>query len=247
VDAVEQDRAAGAEVPAPPWRKRRKAAPPRKPLSQDLLIDTALGVLRAEGLDAVSMRRVAQELDTGPASLYAHVSNKEELLELMLDRVAAEIRLPEPDPARWQEQIKEIAREMRRVWTAYSDISRFSLGNIPTGANQLAVAETMLGLMRAGGVPDQVAAWFVDRMALYVDADAFEGSMYVSRIKEGWDPETYFAQIRDYFAGLPAARFPTIVSMVDTLMSGGDEERFEFGLDVIVRGLASYASDPTAE
>src|SRR4051812_33822069 len=86
--AVEQDRAADAEVPAPPWRKRRKVAPPRQPLSQDLIIDTALRVLRAEGLDAVSMRRVAQELDTGPASLYAHESNKEELLELMLDRIA---------------------------------------------------------------------------------------------------------------------------------------------------------------
>src|SRR4051812_36063007 len=144
---------AGAGVPVPPWRKQRKTrppAPPRQPLSQDLIVDTALQVLRAEGLDAVSMRRVAQELDTGPASLYAHVSNKEELLELMLDRIASEIRLPEPDPARWQEQVKEIAREARRVWTSYADISRVSLGNVPTGPHLLDVAERQLALMRAG-------------------------------------------------------------------------------------------------
>lgn len=230
----------GAELPAPPWRKQRKAAPPRQPLSQDLIVDTALGVLRAEGLDAVSMRRVAQKLDTGPASLYAHVSNKEELLELMLDRIASEIRLPEPDPARWQEQIKEIAREVRRVWTAHNDIARYSIGNIPTGPNLLAVAERELAIMRIGGVPDQIAAWFVDRLGLFIDADAFEGTMWVSRHKAGRDMETYLGQIRDYFAVLPADRFPNIVSMVDTMMTGGNEQRFEFGLDLLVRGLASY-------
>ncbi|HEX6472740.1 MAG TPA: TetR/AcrR family transcriptional regulator [Streptosporangiaceae bacterium] len=232
----------GGDVPVPPWRKRRRATPPRQPLGQQLIVDTALRVLRAEGLDAVSMRRVAQELGTGPASLYAHVSNKEELLELMLDRVAAEIRLPEPDPARWQEQIKEIAREARRVWTSYPDISRVSLGNVPTGRHLLAVAERQLALMRAGGVPDDVAALFVDRLALYVDADAFEGSVILARVKEGWDPEAYFEQIHGYLAGLPADRFPTLVSMVESLTGPGDEERFEFGLDLIVRGLASYAA-----
>lgn len=232
------------DLPVPPWRKRRKAAtPPRQPLSRGLIVETALRVLRAEGLDGVSMRRVAQELNTGAASLYAHVANKEELLELMLDRIAAEIRLPEPDPARWQEQIKEIARECRRVWTAHADISLYSLGNIPTGPNLLAIAERQLELMRLGGVPDQVAAWFVDRLALYVDADAFEGTVYLSRVKEGWNPDTYFAQIHDYFAGLPAERYPNIVSMADTLTAGGDDERFEFGLDLIVRGLASYVKD----
>jgi AcrR family transcriptional regulator len=240
--AGDQEPSAGERIPVPPWRKPRKAAPPKQPLSQELILDTALRVLRAEGLDAVTMRRVAQELGTGPASLYAHVSNKDELLELMLDHIAAEISLPQPDPARWQEQIKEVAREARRVWSAYGDISRVSLGNIPTGPNQLAVAERQLAIMRAGGVPDQVAAWFVDRLALYIDADALEGSMYVSRIKEGWDAEQYFGQIREYLSSLPPERFPVIVSMTDTLMTGGDEERFEFGLDLMVRGLASYVT-----
>jgi AcrR family transcriptional regulator len=239
--AGQAGKAGGAELPVPPWRKRRPVAPPKQPLSQDLIVDTALRVLRAEWLDAVTMRRVAQELGTGPASLYAHVSNKEELLDLMLDRIAGEIRLPEPDPARWQEQVKEIARESRRVWTSYADISRVSLGNVPTGPNLLAIAERTLALLRLGGVPDGVAALFVDRLALYVDGDAFEGSVFLARIKEGFDPETYFAQIRDYFAGLPAGRFPNIVSMVDSLTDPGDDERFEFGLDLLLRGLASYA------
>jgi AcrR family transcriptional regulator len=230
-------------MPVPPWRKPRKTAPSKQPLSQALILDTALRVLRAEGLDAVTMRRVAQELGTGPASLYAHVSNKGELLELMLDHIAAEISVPEPDPARWQEQVKEVAREARRVWTSYADISRVSLANIPTGPNQLRIAERQLAIMRVGGVPDQIAAWFVDRLGLYIDADALEGSIFLSRLREGWDAEQYFAQIRGYYMSLPRERFPLLVSMVDTLMTGGDDERFEFGLDLMVRGLASYVTE----
>ncbi|SEG11388.1 regulatory protein, tetR family [Thermomonospora echinospora] len=233
---------AQAEPPTPPWRRPRKGAPARRPLSRDLIVRTAQDILRTEGLDGVSMRRVAQELGTGPASLYAHVSDKDELLELVVDRIAGEIPLLEPDPARWQEQLKEAARAARRVWTTYSDVSRISLGSVPTGENQLRIAENHLAIMRAGGVPDQVAAWFVDRMGLYVDADAFEGSVFAARFREGWDAGEYFGQIRRYYEGLSPERFPHITSLVGELMEGEDEERFEFGLDLMVRGLASYVN-----
>src|SRR5262245_40912566 len=96
-------------VPPPPWRRApNPRRPPEKPvLSRDLVVKTALGILAAEGFEAVSMRRVAQQLETGPASLYAHVANKEELDELMLDAVLGDVPALEPDPARWTEQVKE--------------------------------------------------------------------------------------------------------------------------------------------
>jgi AcrR family transcriptional regulator len=229
------------DMPTLPWRKAPKPPPPKQPLGQDLIVDTAIRILDAEGLDGVSMRRVAQELGTGPASLYAHVSNKDELLELMLERIAGEVRLPdELDPSRWQEQMKEIARSMQRVWMSHADIAKVSLINIPTGSNQLRIAEAMLILMRGGGVPDQVAAWALDRLAMYIDADAIEAAMYTAKLKQGFDPGSYFAGIRDYFQKLPPGRFPTISSMADTLTAGDGDERFEFGLDVFIRGLASY-------
>src|SRR5215475_10267794 len=103
-------------LPVPAWKATRRPPATRPQLSRDLIVETAIRLLDADGLDGVSMRRVADELGTGPASLYAHVANKEELLDLVLDRVLAEVELPEPDPARWQEQLREIGRQTYRVF-----------------------------------------------------------------------------------------------------------------------------------
>ncbi|MEU5884223.1 TetR/AcrR family transcriptional regulator [Spirillospora sp. NPDC047279] len=240
------ERSESTSLPTPAWRKQRKSTGARQQLSQDLIVDTAIRVLDAEGLDAVSMRRVAQELDTGPASLYAHVSNKEELLDLMLDRVCEEMRIPaEPDPARWREQVKEIAYEIHRVLSEHADIARVPLGSIPTGASSLRMNEMMLSVMLAGGVPPRAAAWGAERIYLYVNADAYDGSIHLAKQRaSGMERDEYMArflgQVRDFFANLPADRFPATVRNVGDLMSGDGEDRFEFGLEMLVRGIASY-------
>ncbi|TMR06498.1 TetR/AcrR family transcriptional regulator [Actinomadura soli] len=235
-------------MPTPPGRKPRKAAPARQPLSQDLIVDTAIRVLDAEGLEAATMRRVAQELGTGAASLYAHVSGKEELRELMLDRVAGEVRLPVPDPARWQEQLKELAMETHRVLTSHRDIAQVSIGLIPTGSNLLSVAEAQLALMRAGGVPPRIAALAVDTLGMFVDADAIEGTIYSARLNGGAEAMEkfihYLGEIRDFFKALPADRYPNVVAMADELTETGGDARFEFGLDILIRGIASYVDAP---
>jgi hypothetical protein len=66
----------------------------------------------------------------------------------------------------------------------------------------------------------------------------FEGSLYAARIKQGLDVQEHRESVRDYFRGLPADRFPLISSLADTIMSGG-EQRFEFGLDLFLAGLAA--------
>jgi len=234
-------------MPTPPGRRPRKAAAPRRQLTQEAVVETAIRVLDAEGLEAVTMRRVAQELGTGPASLYAHVSGKDELRELMLDRVAADIRVPVPDPERWQEQLKDLAREIRRVYISHRDIAMVSMGLIPTGPHLLDVAEAQLALMRAGGVPKNIAAMAVDTLGMFLDADAVEGTIYYAKTPAGEDPhaffEEYFGQFREYFAALPADRYPVLTGMVRELTDADDDGRFEFGLDLIVRGIASYVED----
>jgi AcrR family transcriptional regulator len=229
------------EIPPPPWRRPKKAARQRRPLSQELIVDTAMSILDAEGIDALSMRRVAVDLRTGPASLYAHVAGKDELLELMVDRVIGEMEIPVPDPDRWQEQIVESAIAAHRVWSRHPGIARAALANIPVGPNSLRYSEATLAILRAGRVPDRQAGWFIDRLSLCVVADAFEESLHREHGRESEeDAQAYFDQVRGYFESLPADRFPVITSMIPALLGGSGDERLRFGVELMVRGLASY-------
>jgi AcrR family transcriptional regulator len=228
--------------PRPPWvppaRPRR-----RDPITLDAIVDAAIAVIDAEGFEALTMRRVAQELGTGGASLYAHVSGKEALIALVMDRVIGEVEVPwPPDPGRWAEQVKEAARRIKAVYARHRDIALGAVARIPTGENAATVAERIIAILRAGGLPDRVVAYATDLLPLYVTAVAYEESLYASR---GWTPEDmmrFVGELRDYFASLPRDRFPNMVALADELTAGGEnDERFEFGLEVIVRGLASMA------
>jgi AcrR family transcriptional regulator len=206
-------------------------------------VTAALAVLDREGLDRLTMRRVAEELGTGAGALYWHVANKEELLHLLIDRVLGELELPEPDPSRWQEQLKELAREMRRLLKRHRDVARVTLGRIPMGQNLVRFTEWQLTLLRGAGLPDSAAALTGDLFALYVGAFVYEESLpMVSPADEHASPAEFIAMMHDYLASLPPDRFPHTVSLADDLMSGDRDERFEFGLDVIVRGLGAWSN-----
>src|SRR5579875_291805 len=166
-------------------RQRRRRA-----LSQEVIVDAALEIVDREGLDALTMRTVAHALGTGPASLYAYVGSKEELVELVVERVIGEVRIGgEPDPARWSDQLKETAREMRRVFASHGDLARASFGRIPVGENALRGGEWMMAVMRAGGLSDRVTALSVDLLSLYVMGVAYEDGL-----SRGTEPE----QVADF-------------------------------------------------
>jgi AcrR family transcriptional regulator len=218
------------------WPRTRPAAQ-RRTLSQELVVDTALELLGKGSLDTVSMRRVAQALGTGPASLYAHVSNKDELHELMLDRLLGRLPRPEPDPNIWTEQILDMARAQLKMLTSYPGIARIGLETVvPAGPNALAYGEAMLAVLRAGGLPDRVAVFAFDTLSLWCSAFAYE----LSAIRVGeFDEETIAArgkEIGAYMAARPA-QFPNLLGVGRILSEATAEERFEFALDVFLAGL----------
>ena len=114
----------GGGLPPPPFQRvpERGAGRRRDPLTREAIVAAALNVLDRDGLDGFSMRRVAEELDTGAASLYWHVGSKDGLLDLVFEEVIGEHEIPDPDPERWQEQIKEAARAMRGTIQRHRDI-----------------------------------------------------------------------------------------------------------------------------
>lgn len=198
-------------------------------------------VLEREGMDGLSMRKVGEELGTGAASLYWHVRGKEELLQLLFERVTEEIELPEPDPTRWQEQLRELGRHSRELMHRHRDIARISLGRIPAGPVIARLTEWLFELLRPVGVPDQVIAYLGDLMGLYVGAYAFEESLgLASPTGEEHSPEEVVQMLRAWTRSLPEDRFPHTRSAADLLFAGDPDERFEFGMDLIVRGIETH-------
>jgi len=254
-----EGRAAGRPgvIPPPPWVREqgtRRAARADKPvLSREAIAETALRIIDEEGYEAVSMRRVAQEFGTGAASLYAYVASKDELLDLVIDRVMAEgARIgaesePDADVDEWIEQIKGMMRDWYGVLVSHRDLAKAFVGRIPFGPNGLRTVENMLRLLRAHGLPDYIAAFMGDLASQYLVNSAIEGYMWRERYPEATDDNVAaaMAEVGDYLQDLPKAQFPNI-SELARLMTGPPEsdsplaDRFELGLDIIMRGVATF-------
>jgi AcrR family transcriptional regulator len=209
--------------------------PAKSPLSRDAVLDAGLKVLREEGIEGVTMRRVAKELDTGAASLYVYVQNREDLLNQMFDAVVGEVDLgEEPDPKRWREQLVAVLTSARDAMDRYPGIARVPLANVPTGPNASRGADRMLGLLRAGGVDDRSAAWFLDIVSLYLNAASYETSIYA---EQGREHDEVDEEIREGFEQLDLEQYPNIASMMPLLLSGDGDQRFAFGLQLMIDGL----------
>ncbi|QIG42334.1 TetR/AcrR family transcriptional regulator [Nocardioides anomalus] len=159
-----------------------KQPEPRKaPLTLDRIVDAAMALMKRDGYDRVSMRSLARELDTGPASLYAHVANKDELDQHVVDRISRLLDVPEPDPERWQEQLKQVMRDMRRLYREHPGSARAAMGMIPSMDGGLRAADAMMAIALAGGITPQAAAWFCDICAAFVGAVAYEETVWTTR------------------------------------------------------------------
>ena len=230
------------DVPEPAWRTSPSGRP-RTPLTREAIIAAALRVLDRDGVDALSMRRVGEELGTGAASLYWHVRNKGELLQLVFEHVTDEVVLPAPDPTRWQEQLRDLAFDTRANLERHRDVARVSLGRIPAGPTLARMTEWLFELLRPVGIPDRVIAYFGDLWGLYVGAYAFEESLgLASPTGEDLPPDQIVAMLREYLESLPEERFPRTRASIDLLFGGDADERFAFGVEVIIRGIETYAS-----
>ena len=228
--------AGAAALPSPPRFPRPAKRPSRRTaLTVEAIVAAAIEVLDEAGVVGLSMRRVADRLGTGAASLYAHVTGKDELLELVFDELVGQVPLPEPDPLIWREQVRQMLRDLRAVLSSHRDAALAGLGRIPTSPKTLAAAETLVATLRAGGLSDRAVALGLDQLTLYVSAEAFEEGLME-------EVQRYYDEVHDFYRRLPADRFPVLASIAADMTGPDGEERFEFGLDVLIAGLESVSA-----
>jgi AcrR family transcriptional regulator len=221
-------------------RRSTRDRPAKAPLSKEAIVDAALAILKSEGLAAITMRRVATALDTGAASLYVYVANREDLLAEMLDSVTARVELEPPDASRWRDQLHGLLGRMRESFLAYPGIAALALADLPVTGAVLVMAENLLGILSAGGFAPQDAAWTCDILVLLVQAVASEDDAH--RAAGGKPFSDQVNELRATFDRLPADRFPMLSTHAAEMVSGDREERFRFAIDVVLDGVLARAA-----
>lgn len=240
-------------VPPPPWRRPRAKARVREPLTQERIVDAAMRIVDADGLDALSMRRLGEELNTTASALYAHVADKEDLLDLMYDRFMGELEIPRFDPDNWREQLKDFARHCRSVLKSHRDLVRATVSRAPFGPNGIVMLEKMLAFLRPIGFPDEIAVYAGDLFGSFIAAQVME-SQLSEQAMGGRDLMEAAAGIKTYIESLPPELFPNLTAVSGPMFEvddSGEYDRFELGLEILMRGLESYlpralASDASA-
>lgn len=234
----QERRAARHRPPVPDAGAGAKPRRRAEPITVDRVIDVALGIVAAEGFEALTMRRLATALDTGPASLYAHVVNKADLDELLIGRLCAKLVLPQPNPATWREQIRDVCAQMRDQFLKYPGISRAVMAMAPTDLEIVRINEGMLAILLAGGVAPQAAAWAIDALLLYVAGYCLEASIARRRSTDGdaaWVLDR--GELMRRFTSLPVETFPNTTRYAAELTAGEAHDRFEFTLAMMIEGL----------
>lgn len=228
-------------APDPKQRRAGGSLARKAPITVERITDAALEIVSTRGYDALTMRSVAALLDTGPASLYAHVVNKADLNELIIGRLCSAIRLPEPDAAAWRDQIIDVCTQLRDQYLKYPGVSRAAMAMGASELDVLRVAEGMLAILIVGGVPPQSAAWAIDALNLYVGAYTLEASLLDPSVELADDVSAGRgepAELTSRFAALSPEEFPQSSRFAAELTAGVGHERFDFTLGLIVNGLS---------
>jgi len=204
-----------------------------------MIVQAALSLVDSDGLDGFTMRKVAEKLEASAGALYSHVTNKQQLLELLVDHVFQGIEVPEADADDWPEQVKQTCRELRDRLRSHRDLARVLLGRIPVGPSFAQLLERQLAFWDDAGIPAALAAYLGDLLGLYIAAFTFEESLWAE--KEG-RAEPNLDQVTAYLAALPVDRFPHIAAVREVMLGFGRDERFELGLEIILQGVARLSS-----
>jgi AcrR family transcriptional regulator len=222
-------------TPRPKAPVSRRERPAKAALSREGIVATAVAVLRAEGLEKVTMRRLAQELDTGPASLYVYFANTAELHAAVLDELLGEVDLAAAEAGDWRDQLIEVLTSYMRVLFAHPALARMAVSARPHGQHYLRLVERMLALQVDGGVPPMQAAWGIDILLLATTASAAEHATQLQSgdIEAEWDALTH--AVRE----VSAQTHPHLHALGTSVLGGSPRDRLTWGLHVVINGITN--------
>jgi AcrR family transcriptional regulator len=215
----------------------------REPLTRERVVEAATRVMDEEGLDAVSMRRVAREVGVEAMSLYHHVEDKEDLLDGICEHVMAQFDFPEPVED-WAENCRRGARAWRRLLQAHPAVMRlFAEQRGPIRSiDSVRPMEFALRILRSCGLTDRDTAQAFHAFGGYIQGFVM---MELGSIAGGSDEEHQKAHA-ELAATLPD-EFAALQACSPYFAECDPDEQFEFGLDLLIRGLETKGNPPTGD
>jgi AcrR family transcriptional regulator len=219
----------------------------RRPrLTRERVVTEALAVIAEDGVPALTMRSLAARLGVVPGAVYHHVRNKEQLQDLLLDGVLAEVEFDLDASLHWTEQLKALAHRLRRVLEAHPGVAGILKTRDPLGPHSLALAEAFLSPLLATGFGDREAGLAFFLLVDYTIGFAVSGTPTSVNEQRVRDPAVR-TQLHQFFRSLPPDRFPVLVAVGEHVWVDNRDERFTAGLDVLIAGLEHARNSPTAE
>jgi AcrR family transcriptional regulator len=212
--------------------KTKKKAARRKPLSREKVLRAALQMADKDGLEALSMRNLAQALKVEAMSLYNHVSNKEAILDGLVELVASEIDLPAIG-CDWRAAMRQRARSahavlMRHPWATMLFVSRMNIG-----PNMLRYVDATIGCLREAGFSYPMAdhAWNA--------LDAYIYGFTLQKLNFPLEPAEYASAASQFLPLIPVERFPYLNGMSQEVIAGRHDgmHQLELGLELLLDGL----------
>ncbi|KOU10242.1 MULTISPECIES: TetR/AcrR family transcriptional regulator [Streptomyces] len=186
---------AAASAWARPHRKERQPV-----LSRARIVAAALRLLDAEGMEALSMRKLGAEMGAAATSLYRHVTGKDEVIELALDEVCGELVVPAADaPGDWREAVSRSGHNLRAMTLRHPWVASVlgQVGPAHLGPNLMRMSERMLALFQTAGFPASEAAPAMTAVVSYVVGATSGEAAHLSRIARGGQSERNPRALRD--------------------------------------------------
>lgn len=205
----------------------------RAPLSRQRLLSAAIAVADAGGIEALTIRSVADELGVKPMSLYHHVANKEAIIDGAVDIVFSEIDLP-PADIDWRSALRQRAHSARAVLRRHPWATPLMESRAHPGPATLRHHDAVIATLRRGGFPIALAAHAYSLLDSYIYGFALEEAALP------FTAQTVGDDVTDFLAQFPAHEYPYLVEMATqhVMRPGYDYgDHFGFGLDLILDGL----------
>ncbi|WP_028045820.1 TetR/AcrR family transcriptional regulator [Cellulomonas sp. URHE0023] len=222
-------------MPNPGGSRRDRPAKPA--LSLQWIVAETIKIIRTEGLERATMRRVAQALDTGPASLYVYVANTAELHAAVLDEL---IGATEPEPGDWMARLQSVLGSYADVLFTYPGLARSALVLRPTGPHALRLYDQVLGLLLEGGIAVERAAWGVDLLLQHVTATAAEHSAPArADVDAPPDGAAQMDVLRGALRGADPVENPHVAAHAEALLAGTPAQRQAWAIRALVQGIAT--------